>query len=150
MAALAVAAAAPMADADDRRDDRWRDRAGHESRGPRHESPRFNRPPHDSPRYDNFQRRSDDLYRKWEWRDERRRDRGYDRAYDQGYRDGFRDARPKWAKGQRLGPARYVVVSDHRRRGWRAPQRGEAYLRVDQDILLVALGTGLILDVMGR
>lgn len=150
IAALAMAAAAPMADADDRRDDRWRGRGGVELRTAPHLEPRFNRPPVDSPRYDRFEDRADDLYRKWDRRDDRRRERAYDRAYDLGYRDGLRDSRHRWTKGQRLGPGRYVVIGDHRRRGWRPPRRGEAYVQVDRDILLVALGTGLILDVIGR
>lgn len=64
-----------------------------------------------------------------------------DRAYERGYRDGRRDA---YRVGDYIDRDRYVVL-DHRRYGYRAPSRGEVYVRIDRDVFLIAAGTGLIL-----
>lgn len=75
-------------------------------------------------------------------------------AYNQGYRDGLRagqsQSQPRWRVGERLPPARYLVIEDHRRHGLRAPRRGQSYVQVDRDILLVSGATGVILDILRR
>jgi Ni/Co efflux regulator RcnB len=73
-------------------------------------------------------------------------------AYRQGYRDGLRAAQDqtRWRVGDRLPPARYLVIDNHRRHGLRRPPRGQSYVQVDRDIMLVAEATGRILDILGR
>jgi Ni/Co efflux regulator RcnB len=59
--------------------------------------------------------------------------------------------KPRWAKGQRYDRFRdrSYIVSDYRRRGWRAPPRGYAYYRTDTgDVVLAAIATGLIASVI--
>ena len=92
--------------------------------------------------------------------------RGYDRGYDRGYRhDGYRNdhgyyrpapryyGRPgpyyghgRWARGYRYGGPRYYVSNwdyYHLRR----PPYGYRWVRADSDFLLVAVATGVILDI---
>lgn len=55
-----------------------------------------------------------------------------------------------WTQGQRL-PASYrgrAYVVDHSRYGLRAPPRGYQYTRVDNDVVLTAVATGLIASVI--
>lgn len=57
----------------------------------------------------------------------------------------------QWAYGQRL-PASYrtraYVVHDYSRYGLRAPPRGYQYTRVNNDVVLTAVATGLITAVI--
>lgn len=68
-------------------------------------------------------------------------------AYDQGYRDGLRDA---WRIGERLPRDRYIIVPDFDRYGWPRPRDGQVYVRMDERVYLIALATGLILDVLNQ
>ena len=74
----------------------------------------------------------------------------YDR-HDNGRHDNRGD---KWARGQRLDNGhhnRSYMVSDYRKRGWRAPPRGYAYYRTDtNDVVLAAIATGVISSVLAN
>jgi Ni/Co efflux regulator RcnB len=56
----------------------------------------------------------------------------------------------RWGRGERLPQAYrgrgYVV--DHRRYGLAAPPRGYEYVRVDNDVILTAVATGVIASVV--
>lgn len=52
-----------------------------------------------------------------------------------------------WYRGDVLPRSRFVFV-DHRNYGLRAPRRGYRYVRVGSDLLLVAIATGVIVDVL--
>ncbi len=59
--------------------------------------------------------------------------------------------RPRWSRGDRLyrdyrGPRYYV--NDWRHYGLRHPPRGYRWVRVDNDFMLVAITTGIIMDIM--
>lgn len=66
-------------------------------------------------------------------------------SYEQGYRDGLRDA---WRIGERLPRDRYIILPDYDRYGWPRPRDGQVYVRMDERVYLIALATGLILDVL--
>ena len=88
---------------------------------------------------------------------------GYSNGYNQGYdrydRDGRYDRYQRapvyemrsWRRGQYLPPA-YVArgrwVTDYPRYRLYAPPRGSQWVRVDNDLLLTALATGLVMDVV--
>jgi Ni/Co efflux regulator RcnB len=58
-----------------------------------------------------------------------------------------------WARGERLPKAYYdrqYVIANYRERGWRAPPRGYHWVRVDHDVVLAAIGTGVVLDVLAN
>lgn len=78
-------------------------------------------------------------------RDHRSHDRGHDNHRRHGHRDGGpRHAR--WERGHRYNGPTYVV----RNYGYyrlRPPPRGYRWVRADNDFLLVAVATGIILDV---
>ena len=89
--------------------------------------------------------------------DNRRRDR--DRARDgrrnpNAYRERYPRAhvgRPHWSRGDRLyrdyrGSQYYV--NDWRRYNLRRPPRGYRWVRVDNDYMLVAITTGIIMDII--
>jgi Ni/Co efflux regulator RcnB len=84
--------------------------------------------------------------------DYRRHDhRRYDtRRYDDrryGYRDGYRryGHHPRWERGHRYyGPT--YVVRDYGYYRLRPPPRGYHWVRANNDYLLVAIATGIILD----
>ncbi len=90
-----------------------------------------------------------------EYRQERREDR---REYRQDRRDDRREYRQdrrdysRWSRGQYLSPqyrqSRYVV-HDYGRYRLAPPPRGHQYYRQGNDILLTAIGTGLIGFVLG-
>ncbi len=73
--------------------------------------------------------------------DHRRHD---DRRY--GYRNGPRhDHHPRWQRGHRYyGPT--YVVRDYGHYRLRPPPRGYHWVRANNDYLLVAVATGIILD----
>ena len=73
------------------------------------------------------------------------------RRYNAGaYQRPYGYQQRQWNAGYTLPPAyrhsRYVV--DHRRYGLRAPPPGYQYTRVDNDVVLTAIATGLIASVI--
>lgn len=138
-AALAVlllsvlGASAAMADSRHDRDGRHDDRGRHE----RHDRHDWN------DRHDRHDRN-----RGW---DRNRHDyRDNDRRYHHGY-----DRRPdyrhhKWRRGERLPRAYYsrpYVIANYGHYHLRRPPRGCHYVRVNNDVVLAAIATGVILDV---
>ena len=110
-------------------------------------------------RRDRYEHRTDrrDRY------DDRRSDRRYDRRYERRYYATHRyQPRTRWVapRGYR-GETRWVVgrtlpagyygsnyyVSNHRGYNLIAPQRGYRWVRVNRDVYLVDLRTGLVADV---
>jgi len=97
-------------------------------------------------------------------RDERHHERDYDnadRAYREGYRqgryDGGRYIRPRgyyqhaWRRGDKLPNAYYsnrYVVRNYRQYRLHSPPRGYHWVRVDRDIVLAAVTTGVIVSVV--
>jgi len=62
---------------------------------------------------------------------------------------GYREHR--WARGERLPREYYAapyVVVNYRERGWREPPRGYHWVRVNNDVVLAAVATGIVLDVL--
>jgi Ni/Co efflux regulator RcnB len=137
----------------DRRDDHRDDRA---DRRDERRDDRWDR--HDERRDDRWDRRDERRDDRWDRRDERRDDR-WDRRDDRrdwrrvnagpyrfphGYRAHY------WRRGDRL-PATYYsrpyVIRDYRACNLRAPPRGHHYVRVNQDVVLAAIATGLVLEV---
>lgn len=41
----------------------------------------------------------------------------------------------------------YVVITEPSRRGLPPPRRGQVYVEIDEDVLLLAVATGMIVDV---
>lgn len=83
----------------------------------------------------------------------RDRDRdGVPNRYDQ--HDNRGDRGHHWARGQKLDSRhhnRSYMVSDYRKRGWRAPPRGYAYYRTDTgDVVLAAVASGVIASVLAN
>ena len=129
----------------------------HHGHGDRHDSQRSS-----SHRGDHDDRRHGDRHRS---------DRRVDRRHDQrhfGYRDNHRyrhvPARRHYAPGYRYHAPRYVVRHDRWARGHRyygpnyvvsnygyyrlrQPPRGYHWVRADNNYLLVAIATGVILDI---
>lgn len=78
------------------------------------------------------------------------------RAPVQRYRAPARYVAPRgytarrWSTGQRLPPSYYArpYVVDYRPYGLRPPPRGHHWVRVNNDVILVALATGLISQVI--
>lgn len=129
------AATAALADArhgrDDRRDDHGRyEHRHHEDRGRDHK--RFDR---------------DHRYHHGERNDHRR--------YDDRFRAGRYHApagyrHRHWGRGDRLPRAYYsrpYIVHDYHSYRLRRPPRGCHYVRVNNDVVLAAIATGVILDV---
>lgn len=59
----------------------------------------------------------------------------------------------RWARGHRLSPAerrRIAAVNDYRRYKLRAPPRGQQWVRVDNDFLLISVATGVIVNLVTR
>jgi len=78
-------------------------------------------------------------------------DRGDRRVTDRGeYRDDRRSRteRRRWARGQHLPGAYRGHAVDYRRHQLRRPPRGYHWVQVDDDYVLSAIATGLILDVI--
>lgn len=57
-------------------------------------------------------------------------------------------ARHHWQRGERISPDRYVVVDRWRDRGYPPPPAGHRYVVVDDEVLLVAIATNVIADVL--
>jgi Ni/Co efflux regulator RcnB len=59
----------------------------------------------------------------------------------------------RWARGQRLSAAerrRIAAVNDYRRYKLRAPPRGQQWVRVDNNFLLISVATGVIVNLATR
>ncbi len=60
------------------------------------------------------------------------------------------EKRERWSRGHRLSPAerRHMAqVRDYRRYKLRQPPRGQQWVRVDNDFLLISLATGVIVGL---
>lgn len=99
----------------------------------------------------------------WDRDRHRSRDRDRDRSRNRAHRrdrnpHAFREryprahaGRPHWSRGDRLyrdyrGPRYYV--NDYHRYNLRRPPRGYRWVRVNNDFMLVAITTGIIMDVI--
>lgn len=114
----------------------------------------------DDRRGDRRDYKADRRHDRHEYRDHRRDGRhayreGYRdgrHAYREGYRDGSRDYRYRNRWGYRPGyyvpRERYVVIHDYGYHGYRRPPYGHGYVRIDGDVFLVALATGLIVSAI--
>jgi len=128
---------------DDRRDDRW-------GRRDDRRDERSDR--RDDRRDDRWDRRDDRRDDRWDRRDDRRDWRnGHGRIqaghyyYPRGYRPNH------WRRGDRLPVAYYgrpYVIRDYDRCHLRPPPRGYHWVRVDHDVVLAAIATGIVLDVL--
>lgn len=67
--------------------------------------------------------------------------RDYSRSHD-------RSRHHDWKRGQRIAPSRYVVIERYRDYGYQPPPRGYRYVRVDGDVLLIAIASGVIADII--
>ncbi|GAA0689998.1 RcnB family protein [Dyella marensis] len=98
----------------------------------------------------NWERR--DGHRDWSRRDWDRHDhwRGPDRGWHDDrryYHGGYYRPHHRWARGERYyGPV--YVVNDYRYYRLRPPPYGYHWVRDDGGYLLVAIGTGIILDMV--
>lgn len=86
-------------------------------------------------------------------RDDHRDDRGGN-YHDNGNHYGRGDWHPgpggHWERGHRYD-GRVVIVNDYRSRRLRAPPRGSHWVRADNgDLLLVAIATGVIADIVSQ
>lgn len=103
--------------------------------------------------------------RRDDWRDYRRGDRRFDDRYwhDRGHHYGRIRAgeyrRPwgyrahYWRRGERLPRAYYArpyIVNNYRDCRLHAPPRGAHWVRVNNDAVLAAIATGLVLDVVSN
>jgi Ni/Co efflux regulator RcnB len=128
--------------------------------------------------YDRWDRRDDRRDNRWDRRDDRRdyrRDRRDDRRYshwDRGRHNGYyynnrwyygpppaayygspyyRPGYTAWRRGAYMPPYyREYVIYDYDRYRLRRPPPGYAWHRVGSDYLLVALATGLILEIINN
>ncbi|MCL5777643.1 RcnB family protein [Limibaculum sp. FT325] len=57
---------------------------------------------------------------------------------------------PKYVyrRGDYIPRTRYVIVEDYDRYGYGRPPSGYGYVRVDGDVFLIALATGLIVEAL--
>lgn len=66
----------------------------------------------------------------------------YNKPNDRGYNK-------RWSKGQRYGDwRRHQEVRDYKRHGLRKPGRGQHWVKVDNQYLLISAATGLIAAMM--
>ena len=57
--------------------------------------------------------------------------------------------RHHWSRGKRVPEwQRRQAIRDHYRYGLRRPGRGQQWVRVDNDFLLISLGTGIIASII--
>lgn len=90
-------------------------------------------------RYDRSDRY--DRYDRYDRRDDRR-------DYRRDYRDDRRDYR-RWSRGQRIPQSYWGYGVDYRsHRGLRRPPNGYRWVRYNDDYILAAVATGLILEVI--
>lgn len=73
--------------------------------------------------------------------------RGHHRQDWRRARVRHHDRRHHWRRGHRYTGMRHVV-HDYGRHGLRAPPRGYRWVRADNDYLLVAIATSMILDIV--
>jgi Ni/Co efflux regulator RcnB len=115
-------------------------------------------------RYDRRDDRRDDRhdYRRDDRRDYRRDERHYDRYAAFRHHDGRRYdygryVRPSgyhyrsWGYGQRLPPAYYgrrYIVNDYYSYRLGPPPRGYHWVRVDNDVVLAAIASGLVVEAV--
>lgn len=103
-------------------------------------------------RHGHYDRDRDRGHRDWDRRDWGRRDhwRGPDRGWHDDrryYYGGHYRPHHRWARGERYyGPV--YVVNDYRYYRLRPPPYGYRWVRDDGGYLLVAVGTGIILDMV--
>jgi Ni/Co efflux regulator RcnB len=83
--------------------------------------------------------------RRHDKRDDRRDDR---RDYRHDARDGDRGRHLGWTRGDRVTRDRYVVIERYRDYGYRAPPRGYQYVEIDGDVLMIAIATGVIFQIL--
>lgn len=112
---------------------------------------------HDDDRDDRYDRR-DDRYDRRHDRYDRRHDRWHERRHysEHRYRAPRRYMPPRgyyarrWAPGAYLPRTYYapVYVVDYRPYHLPPPRRGHHWVRVDNDVFLVALATGLVVDAV--
>jgi len=130
----------PSRESRDRNDDRrgdWRADRRDDRRDDRHDG----RPDRRDDRRDGW--RGDHRPDRREWATQRHH-RGYYQP-PRGY------AYHQWRRGDRLPPpyfARPYVVYDYHRYHLYAPPRGYHWVRVDNDVVLTAIATGVVLDVL--
>jgi Ni/Co efflux regulator RcnB len=139
---------------DERRDDRWDQR--YDRRDDRWDRRDYRR----DDRWDRRDHRRDD---RWDRRDHRRDDR-WDRRDDRrdywkgrvrgGKYDYPRGYRPHhWRRGERLPAAYYArpyVIRDYRECDLHSPPRGAHWVRVNNDVILAAIATGIVLEVLNN
>lgn len=142
IALAGLTASVAMADSRDRNDHRHDDRNWDRQYNDR----QYDNRQYDSRHYDNRHyddRRFDD--RRYDrWRAERRYHRGH-YARPHGYRYHA------WRYGERLPVAYYApryVVRDYRAYGLYAPPRGHHWVRVDHDVILAAVASGIVTSVV--
>lgn len=118
-------------------------------------------------RYDNRQDRREFRHDRREFRHDRRQDRRYARQHDRRWRghqwrpefryrapvryvypSGYRHVR--WNVGHRMPPAYYgrPYYVDYHAYRLPPPPYGHRWVRSDRDVVLVAIATGLVLDVL--
>jgi Ni/Co efflux regulator RcnB len=94
--------------------------------------------------------RDDRRDKHWDQWDDRR-DHGHGNYWSGRY-DPPRGYRPHhWRRGDRLPAAYYArpyVISDYRGCHLRPPSYGAHWVRVDNDVLLTVIATGIVLDVV--
>lgn len=81
---------------------------------------------------------------------ERYRHRPVDRHVDRTYEKRVIIKKYRWARGHRMSAAErrhMAYVNDYRRYRLRPPSRGQQWVRVDNDFLLISLATGVIVGL---
>jgi Ni/Co efflux regulator RcnB len=59
------------------------------------------------------------------------------------------NSRSHWSRGKRIPEwQRRQAIRDHYRYGLRRPGRGQQWVRVDNDFLLISLGSGIIASII--
>jgi Ni/Co efflux regulator RcnB len=83
--------------------------------------------------------------------EDRRNDRGADRGDNRADHFAYGARGPEWRRGGRI-PAQYrshqYVVSDWRAHHLKAPPRGQQWVQVGGDYVLVAVATGIITQLL--
>lgn len=128
-----------------RAEDRW-DRRGNrrEARDDRRDDRRHYRDHRRDDRNDRRHDRNDRRDLRNDWRNDRRIHVGT-YQFPRGYRHN------KWRRGDRLPRAYYArsyVVHDYHGYHLHAPPHGYHWVRVNQDVVLAAIATGVVLDVL--
>jgi Ni/Co efflux regulator RcnB len=102
-------------------------------------------------RRDERRDRQDDRYDQRRDRQDDRADQRAQRRYNAGRYQAPRGYQARqWRRGERL-PAAYrsrAYTVDYRAYGLRAPPRGYQYVRVNNDVVMTAVATGLITSVI--